>query len=121
MVTLLQAGTLSKSLLYHRWLYPKQYHFFLIEKYNQTKKRSTIWDKVSADIKKGFNSKAVYETTFLKTKIKQFGDQDTDFYNKEILKVDSNYTCLTVIRLDSAVKNDENYYPQVFLKKCKYI
>ena len=29
--------------------------------------------------------------------------------------------CLAVIRLDSAVKKDENYYPQVFLKECKYI
>ena len=23
--------------------------------------------------------------------------------------------------LDSALKKDENYYPQVFLKECKYI
>ena len=45
----------------------------------------------------------------------------TDFYNKEILKVDSNHTCLAVISLDSALKKDENYYPQVFLQECKYI
>ena len=35
--------------------------------------------------------------------------------------MDSNHTCLAVISLDSAVKKDDNYYPQVFLKKCKYI
>ena len=33
----------------------------------------------------------------------------------------SNHTCLAVISLDSALKKDENYYPQVFLKDCKYI
>ena len=35
-------------------------------------------------------------------------------------KLDSNHT-LAVISLDSALKKDENYYPQVFLKECKYI
>ena len=33
----------------------------------------------------------------------------------------SNHTCLSVISLDSALKKDENYYTQVFLKVCKYI
>ena len=31
------------------------------------------------------------------------------------------YICLAVISLDSACKKDDNYYPQVFLKKYKYI
>ena len=57
---------------------------------------------------------------FLKTKVKSYGDEVTDFYNKEIPKVDSNHTCLAVINLDSAVKKDENYDPQIFLKECKY-
>ena len=49
------------------------------------------------------------------------GDEVTDFYDKEIPKVDSNHTCLAVVSLDSALKKYENYYPQVFLKECKYI
>ena len=36
-------------------------------------------------------------------------------------KVDCNHTCLVVVSLDSALKKDDNYYPQVFLKECKYI
>ena len=36
-------------------------------------------------------------------------------------KIDSNYTCLAIISLDSDLKKDSNYYPQVFLKECKYI
>ena len=35
--------------------------------------------------------------------------------------MDSNHTCLTVVNLDSALKKDENFYPQVFLKECNYI
>ena len=38
----------------------------------------------------------------------------TDFYDNVIPKVDSNHTCLAVISLDSALKKNRNYYPQVF-------
>ena len=41
------------------------------------------------------------------------------FTTKKIPKVDSNHTCLAVITLDSALKNNDNYNP--FLKECKYI
>ena len=57
----------------------------------------------------------------LKPKTGSHGDEVTDFYDKEIPKVDSNHICLTVISLDSVLKKDKNYYPQVFLKECKYI
>ena len=35
--------------------------------------------------------------------------------------MDSNYTYLAVISLDSALKIDENFFLQVFLKECKHI
>ena len=41
--------------------------------------------------------------------------------DEKIPKVDSNHTCLVVISLDSALKKDESYYLEVFLKECKYI
>ena len=44
-----------------------------------------------------------------------------DFHYNEIPKVCSNYTCLAVISLDSVLKKDQDYYLQVFLKKCKCI
>ena len=52
----------------------------LLEKYN------TIWDKVSADIRKEFDSEPVYNKIFLKTKIKlkSHGDEVTDIYIKKI-------------------------------------
>ena len=57
----------------------------------------------------------------MKTKIKSHGEEVTDFYDKEMPKVDSNHTCLAVISLDSALKKDDHYFPQVFIKECKYI
>ena len=63
----------------------------------------------------------MYNKEFLKTKIKSHGDEITDFSDKEIPKVDSDHTCLAVISLDSALKKDDNYYSQVFLKERKYI
>ena len=50
-----------------KWVY------FLIED-NLVKKYNTIWDKVSADIKKEIDSKPVYNKNFLKTKRKSHGD-----------------------------------------------
>ena len=35
------------------------------------------------------------------------------FFDKEIPKDDPNHTCLAVISLDSTLKKDGNYYPQV--------
>ena len=99
-----------------RWIYFLTEHNDLLGKYN------TVWDKVSADIKKEFDSKLVYNKKFLKTKIKSYGDEDTDFYEKEIPKVGSSHTCLTVINLDSALNKNGNYYPQLLdntLKKQK--
>ena len=87
----------------------------LLEEYNN------IWDKVSADIKKEFDSEPVYNKEFLKTKTKSHGDEVTDFYDKKISAIDSNHNCLAVISLDSALKKDDKYYVQVFLKGCKYI
>ena len=98
-----------------KWMY------FLIEDDDLLEKYNTIWDKVSADIKKEFDSEPVYNKIFLKTKIKSHGNEVTNFYEKKFPKFNSNHTCLAVITLDSALKKDDNYYPQVFLKECKYI
>ena len=57
----------------------------------------------------------------MKIKIKSSGDEVINFCDKEIPKMESIYTYLAVISMDSVLKGDENYYPQVFLKECKYI
>ena len=81
-----------------KWMY------FLIEDDDLLKKYNTIWDEVSADMKKEFDSEPVYDKNCLKTKIKFYGDEVTDFHDNETPNVDFNYTCLAVISSDSALK-----------------
>ena len=61
-----------------KWMY------FLIELDKFLEIYNTVWDKVPADIKKGFHSEPVYNEKFLKTKIKLHYNEVTDFYYKEI-------------------------------------
>ena len=88
---------------------------YLLETYN------TIWDKARADIKKNLITSLSIINIFSKIKIKSHGNEVTDFFDKKIPKVNSNHTCLAVISLDFALKKNENYYLQVFLKECKHI
>ena len=57
--------------------------YFLTENDDLLEKYNAIWDKVSADIKKEFDSKPVYNKNYLKTKIKSHGNDFTDFYDKK--------------------------------------
>ena len=43
------------------------------------------------------------------------------FTIQKMSNLDSNHTCLAVISMDFALKKRDSYYPQVFLKECKYI
>ena len=56
---------------------------------------------------------SVYNKKILKTKTKFYGDEATDFHDKEVPKVDSTYTCLAVLALDSIFEAYEKYYAQV--------
>ena len=68
-------------------------------------KYNTIRDKVSADIKKEFDSQLAYNKE--KAKIKSDGDEVTDSYDKKIPKVESNHTCLAVISMGSNFKKEK--------------
>ena len=59
-----------------KWMY------FLIEDDDLLEKYNTIWDKVSADMKKEFDSEPVYNKNLLKTKTKFHSDEVTDSYDK---------------------------------------
>ena len=58
----------------------------------------------------------MYNDRYIKTKI----SLNTYFYNNEIPTEHEHYTCLSVISLDSMVNVDIKFYPQVFLRECKY-
>ena len=95
--------------------------YFLIEDNDLLEKYNTIWKKVSADIKKEFNSEPVYNKKFLKTKLKSHGEENKEFYDEQIPKMGSNSTCLAVISEDSTLNKDRNYYPKVSLTLDKIL
>ena len=91
-----------------KWMY------FLIEDDELLEIQNTIWDKVSADIKKEFDSEHVYKNLKRKNKIKFQGDEVIDFHDKKIPKVDSSRASLAVISFDSALKEDDNIISKYF-------
>ena len=94
---------------------------FFIEDDNLFKKYIILFGIKSALVEKDFCSQHVYNRYNFENQNKIHGYEVTDFHNKEIPKMDSNHNCLAVISLDSVLKNDKNYYLQVFLKECKYV
>ena len=57
---------------------------FFIEDDELLQRYNIIWNKISTNIKKEFDSEPVYSKRFLKTKTKSYRDEATDFHNKEI-------------------------------------
>ena len=71
-----------------------------------------------------FESKPFYgdDDNYIKTKIKTYADSlITNFHNKKMPKEKVPCKCLSIIMLDSVIESDEKYYPQTFLKECKYV
>ena len=44
----------------------------------------------------------------------------TNFLNNSIPKENMLYTCIACITIDSVIKMDKKYSPQVYLEECKY-
>ena len=57
---------------------------------NYLKDYNDIWNKVNNNMKKEFDSRPIYNKAILKNK-KYYSDEATDFHNKKIPKVGSNY------------------------------
>ena len=49
------------------------------------------------------------------------GKSNTNFHNNKIPKEGSQCIWLSVILIDFVFRAGSNYYPQVFLDKCKYV
>ena len=86
-----------------KWMY-----FFI--KYRDKKLVKNIMKSEikSAMYQKRFDSESVFNEKYIKIKITSYGDEVKDFHDKKCLKKESNYIY-------------GNYYPQMFLKECKYI
>ena len=89
----------------------------LLKKYNK------IWERGSSLKNIEFDSKLVYGNNhkYIKTKIKLYGDKiNTNSQDKKIPKENASYKCLSLIVLDSVIRENKKYYPQIFLEECKY-
>ena len=79
-------------------------------------------DEILFDINSVVISKKNLRASLYKLqKIMNKSDEITNFYDKDIPKVDSSHTCLTVSSSNFVLNKDENYYLQWFLRYCTYI
>ena len=63
-----------------------------------------IWTKLQLISKQNLIASLYAVKKYLKTKTKSYGDEATDFHDKEVPKVNSIYTYLAVIPLNSTLK-----------------
>ena len=77
--------------------------YFLIEDDDLLEKYNAICNKISTDIQKELDNEPVYNKKLLKAKIISCSDEATNFNYRKVSNVSSNYTCLAVIRIDSAL------------------
>ena len=71
-------------------------------------------------MKINLESKPVYGDydKYIKTKITMYaGSIITNFHDKE----KAPCKCLSIIMIDSVIKVNKKYYPQILLEECKYI
>ena len=86
------------------------------------KKCNNIWEKISNLMNIEFDSELVYgdNDKYIKTKIKIYEDRvNTNFQGKKVPKENASYNCLSLIMLDSVIRENKKYYPQTLLGQCK--
>ena len=85
-------------------------------------KYNNIWNKIK-DLLSGIRlqSEPIYDDSYIKTKVKTFSEViKTIFDGNKIPEERVEYTCLACIIIDSVLKVDKKYYPQVYIEQCKY-
>ena len=89
------------------------------------KNYSKIWKKeVENLLNIDFESRSVYgdDDKYIKTKMKIYAKNTiTNFHNKKMPKEKIPCKCLSIIMIDSVIKANKKYYPQILLEECKYI
>ena len=97
---------------------------FIVKNKQLLKKYTKIWETIEGLMKINFESKPVYgeDVKYIKTKIKTYaGSIITNFHNKKMPKEKAPCKCLSIIMIDSVIKANKKYYPQILLEECKYI
>ena len=82
-----------------------------------------IWKKVRHLLKKKFNSEPVYGVNdkYMQRKIKTYGDKiNINFQGKKLSKQNTPCKWWSLIVLDSVIKVNKKYFPQIFLEEWIY-
>ena len=63
----------------------------------------------------------VYDETYIKANVRESNDViKTKFLGDEVPKENMHYTCIACITIDSVMRMEKKYHPQVYLEECKY-
>ena len=87
------------------------------------KKYNKIWDTIADLLDVQFDSYPVYgdNEKCIKTKIRMYEDRFiTNFQDKKSPKGSSSYNCIALVSIDCVIRVNKNYYPQAYLRDCKY-
>ena len=94
---------------------------FFIKDDEVWEKYDKIWDVIKDKLGIKFHSEPVYEYKYLKAKVREFdGVIKTNFLGNDVPKENMHYTCIACITIDSVMRMDKKYFPQVYLEECKY-
>ena len=64
-----------------------------------------------------FHSLPVYDKKYFKTKVREYeGMIKTNFLGNGMPKENIHYTCIACITINSVMKMDKKYFPQVYLQ-----
>ena len=95
--------------------------YFLIKDDDVQEKYKQIWDVIKNNLKIKFHSLPVYDKKYIKTKVREYdGAIKTSFLGNDVLKENMRYTCIACITIDSVMRMEKKYFPQVYLEECKY-
>ena len=68
-----------------------------------------------------FHREPVHEYKYLRAKVRELNDViKTNFLGNDVPKENIHYTCIACIIIDSVMKADKIYFPEVYLEECKY-
>ena len=94
---------------------------FLIKYDKVWKKCKQVWGVIKNKLKIKFHSLAVYDKEYLKTKVIEYdGVTKTNVLGTGIRLENLHYTCIACITVNSVMKMDKKYFPQVYFEECKY-
>ena len=94
---------------------------FMIKDDEVRDKYDKIWNVIKDKLGIKIHIEPVHEYKYLRAKAREFNDViKSNFLGNYGPKENMHYTCIACITIDSVMKVDKKYFPQVYLEECKY-